>query len=139
MDLMLDTNICIYLLTSRHPEFQQRILTRLESLPDEVTVMLSSVVVSELSYGVRKSRLRKTNEAVLRDFLLDFRIASFDEAAALQAGAVRADLERHGTPIGPMDTLIAAHALSLDVSLVTHNTAEFSRVDGLRLEDWASD
>jgi len=102
-----------------------------------VAVYLSSVVVSELSYGVRKSRWRKTNETVLQEFLLDFQIAVFDQSAAMLAGDVRARLERLGHPIGPMDTLIAAHALSLDATLVTHNVGEFSRVRRLKLEDWA--
>jgi tRNA(fMet)-specific endonuclease VapC len=137
MDYMLDTNICIYLLTARHPELQTRILVRLEALPPETQVDLSSVVVSELSYGVKKSRWRKANETLLREFLLDFRIASFDEEAAHRAGAVRADLERSGHPIGPLDTLIAGHALSIGATLVTHNVGEFSRVRGLRIEDWA--
>ncbi|MDD5296981.1 MAG: type II toxin-antitoxin system VapC family toxin [Rhodocyclaceae bacterium] len=136
MDYLLDTNICIYLLTGRQPEFQQRILARLEALPSDAQVYLSSVVVFELSYGVRKSRWRKANDAVLSEFLLDFRIAPFDEPAALIAGGVRADLEQRGRPIGAMDTLIAAHALSLGAILVTHNQDEFSIVEGLKLEDW---
>jgi tRNA(fMet)-specific endonuclease VapC len=138
MAYLLDTNICIYLLTPRQPEWQERVLARLEALPNDTPVYLSSVTVSELSYGVHKSRWRKANETVLRQFLLDFQIAAFDEAAAWRAGEVRAHLERLGRPIGPMDTLIAAHALCLDLTLVTHNTDEFSRVEGLRVEDWAA-
>lgn len=138
MPYMLDTNICVYLLTGRQPEFQQRILARLEALPSNVPVYLSSVVVFELSYGVRKSRWRKANESVLTKFLLDFQIPPFDEKAALHAGEIRADLEHRGVPIGPMDTLIAAHATSLGATLVTHNQNEFSRVQRLKLEDWAA-
>lgn len=136
MGYMLDTNICIYLLTRRQPEFQERTLSRLEALPADTPVWLSGITVFELSYGVRKSRWRKANETVLREFLLDFRIAAFDERSAWLAGEVRANLERIGRPIGPMDTLIAAHAMSLDLTLVTHNTDEFSRVKGLATEDW---
>ena len=139
MGYMLDTNICIFLLTQRQPEYQQRILARLEALPNDVSVYLSSITVSELSYGVRKSRWRKTNETVLKEFLLDFQIATFDTPAAWLTGEIRANLERLGRPIGPMDTLIAAHAMSQDLILVTHNTGEFSRVKGLRLENWADD
>lgn len=137
MGYMLDTNACIHLLTDRYPDFQRRILQKLEALPSDVPVLLSSVVVFELSYGVKKSRWRKANQEVLREFLRDFQISSFEESAALIAGDVRADLERKGKPIGPMDTLIAAHALSLGATLVSHNTAEFSRVKGLKLENWA--
>lgn len=139
MGYMLDTNICIFLLTQRQPEYQQRILARLEALPNDVPVYLSSITVSELSYGVRKSRWRKTNETVLKEFLLDFQIATFDTPAAWLTGEVRANLERLGQPIGPMDTLIAAHAMSQDLTLVTHNMGEFSRVKELRLENWADD
>lgn len=136
MIYLLDTNICIYLLTGRQPEFQQRILARLEALPNDAQVQLSSIVVFELAYGVRKSRWRKANDAVLSEFLLDFQIMPFDEQTALTAGGIRADLEQRGCPIGPMDTLIAAHAARLDAVLVTHNQDEFSRVKGLKLEDW---
>ena len=137
MGFMLDTNACIHLLTDRYPDFQRRILQKLEALPSDVPVLLSSVVVFELSYGVKKSRWRKANQEVLREFLRDFQISSFEESAALIAGDVRAELERKGKPIGPMDTLIAAHALSLGATLVSHNTDEFSRVKGLKLENWA--
>ena len=137
MGYMLDTNACIHLLTDRYPDFQRRILQKLEALPSDVPVLLSSVVVFELSYGVKKSRWRKANQEVLREFLRDFQISSFEESAALIAGDVRAELERKGKPIGPMDTLIAAHALSLGATLVSHNTDEFSRVKGLKLENWA--
>jgi tRNA(fMet)-specific endonuclease VapC len=136
MGYMLDTNVCIHLLTGRRPDYQQRILARMESLPRETLVLLSSIVVSELSYGVQKSRWRKANQELLREFLLDFQIAPFDEEAALATGSIRADLERRGLPIGPMDTLIAAHAQSLDLALVTHNVDEFARVKGLRVENW---
>jgi len=137
MVYMLDTNACIHLLTERNPDFQRRILEKLEALPADVAVLLSSVVVFELSYGVHKSRWRKANRAVLREFLLDFQISPFDESAAMMAGEVRADLERLGKPIGPVDTLIAAHALSLGATLVSHNAEEFARVRGLKLENWA--
>lgn len=137
MGYMFDTNACIHLLTDRYPDFQRRILEKLEAIPNDVPILLSSVLVFELSYGVQKSRWRKANREVLREFLLDFQLSPFDESAALMAGVVRADLERQGKPIGPMDTLIAAHALSLGATLVSQNTAEFSRVKGLSLENWA--
>lgn len=124
-------------MTGRHPERQARILNRLEQLAPGENPMLSSLVVFELSYGAQKGRWRKANLALLEEFLLDFVIAPFDEPAAHRAGTVRGELESAGTPIGPLDTLIAAHALNLDIPLVTHNVREFSRVAGLRVEDWA--
>lgn len=85
---------------------------------------------------MRKSRWRKANLALLDEFLLDFDVSDYGAHAALLCGDLRADLERRGQPIGPMDMMIAAHALALDATLVTHNTREFVRVKGLRLDDW---
>ena len=137
MSYMLDTDTCIYLITGREPQKQQNILAKLESLDQGEFVHLSSIVVSELSYGAQKGRWKKTNMALLEQFLLDFRIAAFDEHAAHCCGAIRAALEKKGKPIGPMDTLIAAHAVSQTMTLVTHNVREFSRVIGLKVENWA--
>ena len=103
-------------------------------LPGEIG--LSSITVAELFYGVEHSQYRDKNRAALAQFLLPFDIADFDSAAALAYGTIRADLEAKGLPIGAMDTLIAAHALALMVTLVTHNTSEFQRVPGLKVEDW---
>lgn len=94
-------------------------------------------MLSELHYGVRKSRWRKTNQSLLDEFLLDFDTSDYGARAASIHGELRVALEKRGQPIGPMDMMIAAHALSLDATLVTHNTREFARVKGLRLEDWA--
>lgn len=139
MNYMLDTNTCIYLMTSRDPARQQHIIHKLEALaPDEI-VFLSSIVVSELSYGAQKGRWKKANMALLEEFLLDFQIAAFDERAAHICGTIRTALEKRGKPIGPMDTLIAAHAISMETTLVTHNMKEFSRVSGLKSEDWAKE
>ena len=137
MNYMLDTNICIYLMTDRHPERQARILTQLDTLAPDENLVLSSIVTFELSYGAQKGRWRKANLALLEEFLLDFIIEPFDDKAARTAGTIRTELERTGSPIGPMDTLIAAHALSLDIPLVTHNVGEFTRVPGLTVENWA--
>lgn len=138
MNYMLDTNTCIYLMTSRYPCQQANIVEHLDALTDSDQVFLSSVVVSELSYGAHKGKWRKANSTILEKFLLDFPVLAFDESCALQAGAIRAQLESKGTPIGPYDTLIAAHAIIRDHILVTHNTAEFSRVKDLKLADWAN-
>lgn len=137
MTWLLDTNTCIYLLTGKHPDYQRNILARLDSLPRNERPAISSVVLSELQYGVRKSRWRKTNQMLLDEFLLDFDLIDFGADAAISYGDLRVDLEKRGKPIGPMDMMIAAHALSLGATLVTHNTKEFSRVKGLRLADWA--
>ena len=128
MAWLLDTNTCIYLLTGKHPDYQRNILARLDSLPRNERPAISSVVLSELQYGVRKSRWRKANQTLLDEFLLDFDLIDYGTGVAIFYGDLRADLEKRGKPIGPMDMMIAAHALSLGATLVTHNTKEFSRV-----------
>ena len=138
MAWLLDTNTCIYLLTDKQPDYQRNILARLDALPRNERPLISSVVLSELQYGVRKSRWRKTNQALLDEFMLDFDVSDYDASAAVFYGELRTNLEKRGKPIGPMDMIIAAHALSLDATLVTHNTREFAQVKGLLLEDWAS-
>ena len=137
MSYMLDTNTCIYLMTDRQPQYQLNILKRFDKLKPDQHLHLSSVVVFELSYGAQKGRWRKANMDLLAEFLLDFIIQPFDEKAAHIAGEIRTTLEKKGTPIGAMDTLIAAHALSLGVALVTNNVGEFARVKGLKVENWA--
>lgn len=137
MNYLLDTDTCIYLMTDREPRRRERILAHLEALqPDEIAY-LSSITVMELSYGAHKGRWSKANVELLQRFLLDFTIAPFDENAAHAGGALRAVLEKRGKPIGPLDTQIAAHALSLGASLVTNNTREFSRVPGLHVKNWS--
>lgn len=138
MAWLLDTNTCIYLLTGNQPEYQRSILARMDALPRNQRPLISSVVLSELQYGVRKSRWRKANQALLDEFMLDFDLSAYDARAAVFYGELRTDLEKRGHPIGAMDMMIAAHALALDATLVTHNTREFARVKGLRLEDWAA-
>ncbi len=138
MAWLLDTNTCIYLLTGNQPDYQRNILARLDALPRNERPLISSVVLSELQYGIRKSRWRKANQALLDEFLLDFDLSDYGARAAVFYGELRTDLEKRGKSIGPMDMMIAAHALSLDASLVTHNTREFARIKGLRLEDWVS-
>ncbi len=137
MVYLLDTNTCIYLLTGNQPDYQRNILARLDTLPRNERPVISTVVLSELQYGVRKSRWRKANQTLLDEFLLDFDVNDYGASAAVFYGELRTDLEKRGQPIGSMDMMIAAHALSLDATLVTHNTREFRRVKGLRLEDWA--
>jgi tRNA(fMet)-specific endonuclease VapC len=130
MRYMLDTNICIYLINDRPAHVRKR----LEALtPGDVGV--SSTTVAELAYGIAKTRSAR-NRTALEGFLLSLEIADFGLDAAMVYGEVRAAVERKGTPIGPLDMHIAAHAIALDVVLVTNNRREFNRVAGLRLENW---
>ena len=131
MNYLLDTNICIYLIKRKPPEVLQRFL---QLQPG--SVFISSVTTSELYYGAQKSQKVQTNLEALNNFLLPFRIVDYDESSSFLYGELRADLEKRGQPIGPLDMMIAAHALSLDVPLVTNNTKEFERVKGLKLENW---
>ena len=130
--ILLDTNICIYVINTKPPE----VLARFHQyrLGD---IGISSVVAAELAYGVAKSQSAR-NRAALEMFMAPLEILPFDEQAIWRYGDLRAQLERRGLPIGSLDTMIAAHALSLDATLVTNNTREFERVAGLRLENWVA-
>ncbi len=132
MPYLLDTNICVYIIRGRQKSIVERF--RQQALSD---LLISSVTAAELYFGIEKSDLREHNLNILETFLLPIVVQPFDYAASMVYGRLRADLERRGTPIGPLDTLIAAHALSLGAVLVTNNTREFERVPELRLENWA--
>ena len=128
--ILLDTNICIYVINAR----PQAVLERFRQYRmGEIGVC--SVVAAELAYGVAKSGSER-NRRALEMFLAPLTILPFDEAALWVYGDLRAELERMGTPIGALDTMIAAHALSQQSTLVTNNTGEFARVPGLALENW---
>ena len=128
---LLDTNLCIHVIRHR----PQPVLRRFEDYGiGEVGV--SSVTVAELRYGAEKSSRPEQNLEALGRFLLPLEVLAFGGEAAAAYGRVRAVLGRDGTPIGPLDTLIAAHAVSVSVTLVTNNTREFQRVPGLEVEDW---
>jgi tRNA(fMet)-specific endonuclease VapC len=131
MDYLLDTNICIYII-KRKPEI---VIERFRGLALG-SVGISTITLAELEYGVRKSGNPAKNLEALHQFLVPLAILDFDYNATVQYGKIRADLERAGTPIGPLDTLIAAHALSLNVTLVTNNEKEFNRVAALKTENW---
>jgi len=131
VNYLLDTNICIFVIKRKPVLVLQRFL---QQPPAEVSI--SSVTLAELRYGADKSAAPARNHAALDGFLTPISVADFGTLAADEYGKVRADLERRGVPIGPLDTMIAAHALSLKVTLVTANTSEFSRVPGLVVEDW---
>jgi len=131
MKLMLDTNICTYLI-KHHP---LSVLERFLSHPVG-DIGISSITVAELDYGASKSRHTAKNRIALDKFISPLAVAAFDREAAAAYGRLRAALEQKGTPIGAMDLLIAAHALSLGVRLITNNAREFRRVPGLRVENW---
>jgi tRNA(fMet)-specific endonuclease VapC len=132
---LLDTNTCITLIR-RRTDGAERIVRRLtrHAVRD---VAISALTVAELEFGVAKSRDPETNRARLDQFLLPLQILPFDDAAAAEYGPVRADLEARGVGIGPIDTLLAAQALSLSAVMVTNNTSECERVQGLVVEDWS--
>jgi tRNA(fMet)-specific endonuclease VapC len=131
MRWMLDTDTCIAVIKKR-PESALKKL-RGKSIGQ---VGISSITLGELAFGASKSSRSAESHAALNEFLLPLEVADFDYRAAMQYGEVRASLTRDGTPIGPLDTLIAAHAAAIEAILVTHNTREFGRTDALRLEDW---
>jgi tRNA(fMet)-specific endonuclease VapC len=131
MRWMLDTNIVIALMRGTSRRLDRRIVSK---SPGQVGV--SSISLAELRFGVAQSARSAENESVLDEFMRPLEVAAFDRDAAVAYGPLRHQLVALGTPIGPLDTLIAAHALALDVTLVTHNTKEFRRVKGLHVEDW---
>lgn len=128
---MLDTNICIHLINSKCPLLARRI----SDVPSE-EICMSAITQAELEFGVSNSQNPAKNAQALAKFLSTINVLDFDAAAAVSYGIIRADLQRRGKPIGPLDTLIAGHASSIDAIVVTNNVREFSRVDGLVVEDW---
>ena len=131
MTYLLDTNTCIRYLNGRAPN----VLRRLQNLPP-AEARVCAIVKAEMYFGAMKSTDPDRTLAQQRAFLNAFESLPFDDAAAEAYGRLRAELAQRGTPIGPNDLMIAAIALAHDLTLVTHNTAEFSRVPGLLLEDW---
>lgn len=130
MPWLFDTNILIAI-SKRHPALR----SRLERI-DSSAVMLSSVVLAEIEYGIAKSARKQTNRLVFDAIIETFTVHRFDEAAAREFGALRAHLEAQGQLIGPYDMMIAAQALALGATLVTDNEREFRRVPGLAVENW---
>jgi len=131
MKYMLDTNICIYLIKRKPVQVLEKF--QAHTLGD---ISVSSITVAELQYGVEKSQHQHQNQTALNLFLAPLEIVNFDTYAAQHYGQIRTKLERLGTPIGAYDLLIAGHARSLDIILVTNNTREFIRVSNLRVENW---
>ncbi|MGZ8161391.1 MAG: type II toxin-antitoxin system tRNA(fMet)-specific endonuclease VapC [Methylobacter sp.] len=133
MIFMLDTNSCIYLL-NRSIGYED-ILAKIDGLAYE-QVVISSLTLAELKYGIAKSVKKEANRIKLEYFLYQFECLPFDTDATSCYGDIRVQLESKGTPIDPLDTLIAAHALSLSATMVTNNARKFERVEGLALENW---
>lgn len=131
MKYMLDTNICIFLIKHK----SETVIEHL-NLYEPEDIGISIITYGELEYGVQKSSFPDRNEIALSLFLANLQILPLDVHAAEEYGRIRANLEKKGTPIGPNDYLIAAHALSEKCTLVTNNTKEFRRIEGLQIEDW---
>lgn len=131
MKYLLDTDICIYIIKKKpqwvYEKFNQCMIG---------DIAISSVTLSELSYGVEKSQYKVKNREALSNFILPLSVLSFDDLASDHYGKIQADLETRGEPIRAMDLMIAAHASSLKLILVTNNTREFSKVKNLSIENW---
>jgi tRNA(fMet)-specific endonuclease VapC len=130
---LFDTNVCICLINQRSGF--EHILKKMDGL-EYGDILISSISTAELRFGVAASAQVERNMLKLERFLSTFELAPFDEEASRRYGLVRAILKARGTPIGPLDTLIAGHALALNAIMVTNNVAEFNRVPDLRVEDW---
>lgn len=133
MKLLLDTNICIYLIKKKPP----LVLRHFEAYAAG-TIGISSITVAELEFGVQKSLYPSQNQEALEQFLLPLAILDFDYEAARAYGRLRSLLETRGRVIGSLDMLIAAYALSQGLPLATNNVREFSKVPGLKVLNWAA-
>ena len=131
MNYLLDTNICIYIINKKPASVIKRIQTK---QPEQIAI--STITQAELEYGIARSRNIDQNRIALLEFLFPFLLIDFDQMAAVQYGLIRASLESRGKPIGSMDMLLAAQAVSRDLILVTNNEKEFHRIEGLKLENW---
>lgn len=129
--IMLDTNICIYIIKNKPESVREKF--KCYNIGD---LVLSSITVSELYYGAYKSQYVEKNLLALEHFLKPFDIVEYDLKASIEYGKIRASLEKSGQIIGGLDMLIAAHAKSLNMALVTNNKKEFERIDGLILDNW---
>jgi tRNA(fMet)-specific endonuclease VapC len=132
MKYMLDTNICIYIIKQK----PQAVIERF--VQTEISqIGISSITLSKLLFGVSKSSKPDQNKIALAQFIAPLEIMPYDDQAALCYGDLRACLEKQGQPIGSLDMLIAAHALSINSTLVTNNEKEFIRIPDLKIENWA--
>jgi len=129
--MMLDTNICIYIIKNR----PQSVKKRFQEF-EIGELCISSITVSELMCGVYKSEYVEKNFRAIESFLMPFDILDYDYSASVEYGKIRADLEKRGQVIGGMDMQIAAHAKSLDMVVITNNSKEFQRVNDLEIDNW---
>jgi tRNA(fMet)-specific endonuclease VapC len=135
MKYLLDTNICIYIINEK----PKQILRKFERYPVH-EFGISSITHAELQYGIEKSNNKNTNQDALDEFLLPLTILPFhDKSLVTYYGKIRTSLESKGKTIGPLDMLIAAHALSLDLTIISNNIKEFSRIPNLKCENWIYD
>ena len=132
MKYLIDTNICIYIMNRR----PANVIQKFKHL-EVGEIGLSAITLSELQFGVAKSTQRELNRQRLNEFIAPLEILAYDDLAAEFYGDIRNQLEKSGQPIGPLDMLIAAHALSRDLILVTNNETEFKRIVNLKVENWA--
>ncbi len=133
MKYLLDTNICIYIINKKPLSTIERIR---EKQINEIAI--STITIAELEYGVERSQHTDQNRIAVIEFLVPFNILEFDQDAAIAYGKIRKQLESKGTPIGPMDLLLASQALSHHLILVTNNEKEFKRIENLQIENWAA-
>ena len=131
MKFMLDTNIIAYAKNHRPESVLRRFM---QYKPEDMCI--SSITMAELEFGVYNSSKPEQNRLALMTFLSGIAVVPFDADAALEYGSIRADLTKKGTLIGANDMLIAAHAKALDLTLVTNNTRELNRIEGLKIENW---
>ena len=131
MEFMLDTNTCIYIIKQKPPDVIKRF-----KQTEISQISISSITLSELLFGVSKSSKPEQNQMALTQFIAPLELLPYDDEAAQYYGDLRAHLEKMGTPIGSLDMLIAAHALSIDCTLVTNNVKEFIRIPNLKIDNW---
>ena len=130
---MLDTNTCIYIIKRKPPSVIERFMQTAIS-----QIGISSITLSELLYGVSKSSKPEQNQIALSQFVAPLEIMPYGDDAAQSYGDLRAGLEKQGAPIGSLDMLIAAHAISLNSILVTNNEKEFVRIPNLKIDNWTT-
>jgi tRNA(fMet)-specific endonuclease VapC len=130
---LLDTNICIYIIKKKPIDVLQTLKRKLNK-----DIYVSSITVAELEYGIAKSQYPERNRVALIEFMSLFHILPFTDKDAVEYGNIRSSLEKEGKPIGAMDFLLAAQAKTNDLILVTNNTKEFERIEGLMIENWVN-
>jgi tRNA(fMet)-specific endonuclease VapC len=131
---LLDTNICIYIIKKKPVDVLRTLKTK-----SRKDIYISSITIAELEYGVAKSQFPERNKIALIEFLSIFNILPFDDTDAVNFGITKTNLEKGGKTVGSMDLLIAAQAITKRLILVTNNTKEFERVEGLKMENWVKE